>query len=349
MRTNLKRYFKKTLRNTFFLISYYSGIVHLLIFVLSKIKKYHCAGILFYHRFSNGPPDTYQLPHLDIREFKKQMRHVKKNYSIITMDELTDMLKKGEEFKSPSIVITIDDGYLSTYDLAYPVLKELKIPALIYLTTGLIGTSRGLWLDDLMDALSIADAEKLHFPEVLRDEALDIATRRQKREAVSRLFRVMQYFDHEEKILAMKRLFEILSINEGTFDKIERKMMDWAEVDEMSKNDTCFGAHTVTHPTLSKMDSDAGKREIYDSKKEIQKRLGKPVNHFAIPNGKKEDFNKELKAYCRKIGLFTVVSTEPGLINSRSDSFFLKRILPPPPMHVFACQLARYMFFHKPD
>ena len=143
----------------------------------------------------------------------------------------------------------------------------------------------------------------------------------------------------------MNKLSRILGVNEPISDSTERKMLNWQEVIEMSGNNIYFGAHTLTHPTLSKMELASAMREINESKKEIEKRLGKKVTHFAIPNGKYEDFCEELKQYCKNIGLDTVASTESGLVCAQSDPYFLKRIIPPPPMHIFACELARYMFF----
>lgn len=338
---------KQILKNALFFCIYYSGALPLLIFVLTKLRKQHCAAILFYHRFSSGPPDIYQLHHLDIREFKKQMHHIKKCYSVVTMDEVADRLVKKENFTVPSIIITFDDGFVNNYTLAYPILKELGLPAMIYLTTGFIGTMKIPWVDDLMEMLSVTKGERLCFPELLGDEVLDIRTLRQKRHAFSRLFQLMLRLDHQRKIQSMNKLAKILRLDDISRDNADRKMLNWQEVIEMSKNNIYFGAHTLTHPTLSKMELPEANREIYESKMEIEKRLGNKVKHFAIPNGKKEDFSGNLKQYCKDIGMDTVVSTETGLVSSQSDQYFLKRILPPPPMHIFACELARYVFFKR--
>lgn len=339
--------FKSILKGILFFTAYYSRILHLLIYVQKKLRRQHCAAILFYHRFCDGSNESHQLPHLDIRDFKKQVRHIKRWYRVITMDELADKLANGTHFVSPSVVITIDDGYLNNYTLAYPVLKALGLPAVIYLTTGFIGTNKAPWVDDLMDMLLLTKAKTLCFPELLGDEVLDISTQLGKRGAVVRLFQVMVRLEHGGKMLVMERLSEVLEVKEICRNNGERKMLNWNEVMEMSENNISFGAHTVSHPTLSKMELREAKQEIYESKMEIETRIGSKVRHFAIPNGKREDFNEELKRYCKGIGMETIGSTEPGSISLRSDPYFLKRINPPSPMYIFACEIARQMFFKK--
>lgn len=335
------------LKNMFMLIMYYSGVLDLMIYGMSKIRNNHHAGILFYHRFSKHPVDGCELPHLDIEEFRKQMRHVRKWYNVITMNELVDGLAKGGGFSSPSIVITIDDGYLNIYREAYPVLKKLNIPAMIYLSTGFIGTEDSTWVDDLMDMIKISKKKTIKIPELLSDEPLDISTSGRKMQVFETIFNRMLSLKHEKKLALMKKLRDILCVEESLRDVAGRRMLNWNEVIEMNQNNIYFGAHTISHPTLSQMELEQARREIYKSKEEIENRLGCNVSHFAIPNGKKEDFSEELKGYCKEIGLKTVASTEPGVVSAQSDPYFLRRINPPPPIHVFACKLARNMFFHR--
>jgi peptidoglycan/xylan/chitin deacetylase (PgdA/CDA1 family) len=315
-----------------------------MICIFRKIRKEHCAGILFYHRFSEASFDFDQLPHLDIQDFKRQVCHIKRWYAVITMDELASNLAEENHFASPSIVITIDDGYLNNYTLAYPILRTLGLPAIIYLTTGFIGTNKATWVDDLMDMLFLTKAETLRLPKLLGEKILYISTRSQKRDAVKILFNVMLKLEHERKLLIMQTLSKSLGVEEIWGSHAERKMLNWNEVIEMSRNGISIGAHTVNHSTLSKMHVREAKREISGSKIEIEAKVGHRIRHFAIPNGKIEDFNEELKEFCKEIGFKTVVSTEPGLVSAKSDPYFLRRINPPPPIYIFACELARYMF-----
>ncbi len=118
------------------------------ILFLKKVRKGNVAAILFYHRLSESSNNDYQLPHLDIQDFKKQMYNIKRWYRVITMDEFADKLDGRKNFASPSVFITIDNGYINNYTLAYPVLKALEVPATIYLTSGFIGTKTAPWLVD---------------------------------------------------------------------------------------------------------------------------------------------------------------------------------------------------------
>jgi len=263
------------------------------------------------------------------------------------MDELAGRLASRNSFVSPSVVISVDDGYVNNYTLAYPVIKALGLPAIVYLTTGFIGTNKAPWVDDLMDMLISTKAEALSLPELLGERVLNISTRSRKKDAAKILFNAMLRLEHKRKLLMMQKLSKSLGTAEMLENGSKRKMLNWNEVIEMGKDNITFGAHTVSHPTLSKMDVGEAEREIRESKEEIETQIGAKVRHFAIPNGKIEDFSEALKKYCSKIGMSTVVSTEPGVVYKESDPYFLGRVNPPPPIYVFACELARHLFFPK--
>ncbi len=96
-------------------------------------------NVLCYHKFKvtkikekdKEILDTYSIKP---ENFEKQMKYLKDNgYNLIGMKEFIDyMYGKGEIPEKP-ILITIDDGYKSIYEYAYPVLKKYKIPATIYI------------------------------------------------------------------------------------------------------------------------------------------------------------------------------------------------------------------------
>ena len=94
--------------------------------------------ILTYHNFTTEEGSSYKI---NIVEFEKQMDYLAThNYSVISLSELLEGLRDNQLPPKP-VVITIDDGYKSTYTLAYPILKKYNFPATLFLYTNFIEKS----------------------------------------------------------------------------------------------------------------------------------------------------------------------------------------------------------------
>ena len=86
-----------------------------------------------------------------------------------------------------------------------------------------------------------------------------------------------------------------------------------------------FGAHTLTHPVLSRLPKKDAEKEIAESKKTLEKGLDRKVDFFSYPYGARGDFNEETKEIVK--GNFScAVTTIPGFNNANSDMFELRRI-----------------------
>ena len=91
--------------------------------------------ILTYHNFTTEEGDSYKI---NITNFEKQMNYLAThNYSVISLSELLTGLRVGQLPLKP-VVITIDDGFKSTFTLAYPVLKKYNFPATLLIYTDFI-------------------------------------------------------------------------------------------------------------------------------------------------------------------------------------------------------------------
>ena len=64
-----------------------------------------------------------------------------------------------------------------------------------------------------------------------------------------------------------------------------RALLGWSEIEELSRQGIEFGAHSVTHPDLTRLPLAAAREEILSSQKQIEDRVGKPVKAFAYPYG----------------------------------------------------------------
>ena len=87
--------------------------------------------VLIYHRFGE---DKYPTTNIDLDRFKEQLEYLKtSNYRVISLQQLVLYLQKGAKLPERSVVITIDDGYKSVYEKAWPLLKDYNYPFTVFL------------------------------------------------------------------------------------------------------------------------------------------------------------------------------------------------------------------------
>ena len=97
--------------------------------------------IITYHRFGPKPSTMTVTP----SAFEAQMRYLAQNgYTVVPMARLAEFLEGRIALPRKSVVITIDDGYRSTYEVAWPVLKKYGFPATVFLYTDFVGASDAL-------------------------------------------------------------------------------------------------------------------------------------------------------------------------------------------------------------
>jgi peptidoglycan/xylan/chitin deacetylase (PgdA/CDA1 family) len=101
---------------------------------------YQAVPILCYHFFAETCKTSSCMP---TRIFDQQMRYLKdNNYKVITLSQLLDFLDYRNALPKRSVVITLDDGYRSAYDIAYPILKKYGFTATLLIYTDFVGKSK---------------------------------------------------------------------------------------------------------------------------------------------------------------------------------------------------------------
>ena len=101
-----------------------------------------------------------------------------------------------------------------------------------------------------------------------------------------------------------------------------RSMLNWREIKEMRRWGIEFGAHTLTHPDLTRLPRNRMEMEICDSKKIIENNLSTPISCFAYPYGRYNDSVRELV----KQHFLCASSDKLGFITPSSDLYALERI-----------------------
>lgn len=103
-------------------------------------EGFQAIPVLTYHRFAESCDSPLCMP---TSAFELQMRYLKDNgYHVITAEQLLAFLEYRQGLPRKSVLITMDDGYRSVYDIAYPTLKKYGFTATLFIYTSFVGVSR---------------------------------------------------------------------------------------------------------------------------------------------------------------------------------------------------------------
>ena len=291
-------------------------------FPFVRARRRPAAQILIYHRV-NDQRDPY-FGGVPVEVFRRQMEYLASRYRVLPLSHLVRGLRKGSVPEN-AIAVTFDDGYRDNYLHAFPILRATSVPATIFLATSAIGSTRQLWHDDVFSAFRETRAQAL--------EPTGKGRVRGSLATVEERFRVQRAFlayirtlDEMERTNAILRLRDALGV--GPPRDAPGLMLRWEEVQDMSRAGIEFGSHTATHPILSRMGWNQAEREIVESKRVLEERLGTAVEGFAYPNGSSADFTAETKTILQNAGYAYAVTTIPGSNDPDVDRFELRRATP---------------------
>lgn len=278
--------------------------------------------ILVYHRVL-AQRDPFAIAPVDAAEFAAQMKLLKSCYRVISLDQLTSELD-DERLGPGTVCVTFDDGYRDNFEVAFPILESLGLPAAIFLATDFISGKGTLWYDRVLNAFRHSGRPDFSLPEAgMVREPLRIL-----REGHHPAYRVLEWlkgFSPSERDSKIPRILEALGLDAEPACDL---MLDWDQVRAMRGRGIQFGAHTRSHPILSTVDNESNEIEILGSKRILESELEEPVRHFAYPNGRRGDYGEAAKAALRKGGFASALTTNPGINLQGQDRFEMLRSQP---------------------
>ncbi len=99
--------------------------------------------VLMYHNIAETYPKGSEGANITPKLFEEHMTEIlKRGYTPIQVSDYYESTERGKELPDNPIIITFDDGYLSNYEIAYPILKRLNIPATIFIVTSTVGAKK---------------------------------------------------------------------------------------------------------------------------------------------------------------------------------------------------------------
>jgi peptidoglycan/xylan/chitin deacetylase (PgdA/CDA1 family) len=110
---------------------------------------------------------------------------------------------------------------------------------------------------------------------------------------------------------------------ETLLGEVREPLMDAAQVKEWLAAGHEIGAHTLTHPFLTRVSFREAREEVFSGKKKLEDLFGVPVQHFCYPYG---DWNEPIRDLVREAGYLTACTTNFGLNTTATPPLELKRL-----------------------
>jgi peptidoglycan/xylan/chitin deacetylase (PgdA/CDA1 family) len=291
--------------------------------------------ILAYHRV-NDEGDPF-FPSLPTGVFERHMEFVASAYVVLPLEELVERMVRNAVPRN-AMAITLDDGYRDNLTHAAPVLARYGLPATVFLATGFIGTAEVPWFDRVAFAFKNGRVTTFRAP---WGATVRLASRAERLSVLHETVTYLKGLADDEMRHVVDQVVTALEIVDQP--PFKNWMLSWDDVHALTGLGISIGAHTISHPILSRLAPERAWEEISGSRSMIAAACGFAPRAFAYPNGKPSDYTAGVAGLVREAGFTCAVTTRFGVNSSVTPPYELRRGGPwEHDLHTFALKLAAY-------
>lgn len=276
------------------------------------------------HWYNSDIPSTTELDAL--------LTVLTNRYRLISVEDAVREILSNGAVKTKSVAITFDDGYKSTYEILFPLLKKHNATATIFLPTDWIDGKLDPWWITLTQIIDqgeltvnkLKEAEGVLSTAMPSVEVLLNTPDQAKIVLHEHTGGVLMRKDDQSRVQLLEDLRGVL-LEGQSFVPDKPTSITWSQIKEMADCGVKFGAHTCSHPNLSHIDIDSAEREIVESKRIIEQRVGSEVIGFAYPYGYDVAGYRRLRPILVKHGFRYACTSWWGHVDAKSDLYLLGR------------------------
>ncbi len=281
--------------------------------IISEAKK--DSMVLIYHRVAEDPIDRNLLA-VSPENFEKHLKILSENFRVIPLWEFLSELDEGRLVPG-TISLTFDDGYLDNLTNAVPFLEKYGLHATIFVTSGMVGSSHEFWWD-AMERIFLSDEQKCLPEQIVFEDQQGVergwktVTWKERLRAYDEICSILRNNSVQEINLFLEKLF--VWAGGRRLPRASHMIVDQKQLRTLASSSVIeIGAHTVNHSRLCRLSIVDQKKEIEDSKKQLEAIIHKPVKIFSYPYGGGSDFSLETKKIVEECGF------EYGIANIQKD------------------------------
>lgn len=311
------------------------------------LHRNRCPRVFCFHGIDKLVDPEVEEESLPVELFRQQIDYLRKNFEIISIGEF-EKRYKDKTFTNREAVITFDDGYESMLRVVDPILRGYGIPYTVFvaahnITTGQLFTTSVNRLVVRTDAIDRVKVPSQGIDEPLRshNDRIEVSKR------ISKIFKAADIDTTEQIDMELRA-----NLPEGKLDELKQRYksvvpMNWDQVRELaSREGVTIGSHCCRHISChGNQDIKIVEHELTESKRIIEKELGKECRYFAYPNGSFTPESNDIVRKTYSMG-FSIVAEER--VDYQNDLAAIPRLYVfGPDIEAFKTFITRYPFKRK--
>ena len=227
--------------------------------------------ILAYHRVAQ----LRDTPAVDSRGisatpegFARQMEHLGRFYRVVSMLEVLEAIEKETPLPKRAVLITFDDAYADFAEIAWPILKQYRLPATMFVPTAFANQPEcAFWWDRLYQAFAATSRTEINVPSL---GLLPLLPPDQKRRSLRAIQNHLTTIPHSEAM----RLVDSLSSELGLSCAQGGSVLTWKQLRELARAGLTLGSHTRTHTIMTQVTLERMREEVQGSQEDLRREIG---------------------------------------------------------------------------
>lgn len=285
--------------------------------------------VLFYHGVDQITDPSVQTLHLSPEVFEKEMQYLKRYYEVISMDEYCDRFLSAD-FSGKEVVITFDDGYRNNLTVAAPILSSLSLPFTVFVSVNHL--EKGNRFSTFINRAVLLDKHTTRIQIECLGIDCNLASENDRLVVMKRVNDALKHSDIAKVELICSQLESNLESNRlaELYDRFSSDApMNWDELVRLKQDYDCIiGSHCLDHFICNSYQrEEETRRQIIESKRILQQKVGEECRYLAFPNGnlKQGDISGVARTAVEEAGYKLAFTTMNERLRKNSDPFLLPR------------------------
>lgn len=258
------------------------------------------------------------------RELEKALKEALRTLEFLHVGEAVAALASGARLPKGAALLTFDESFAATAELALPVCRRLGVPVLLFVTTGHLDGETTLWDQEVASVLDAMAPENLSVPWI--DRVLRTDTKKARLAALRRLLVLLASLDEERLDRRLQELRERVGgrPHVGALDR----MLTAGEVRALASDPlVSFGAHGHRHLPWAAASDAALHDELATPRRVLAELAGKAfADVVSYPFGKHPYVDERAMLAAQQAGYRAAFTAEPGIARPGDHLFRLPRL-----------------------